>query len=141
MTDINILPRVWTDKGYYYPIFSELGVTYENPKLPFDEKNVKPLHWAFRWSFDPVTGGDIYFDNILERPTGLRDKNNKLIYEGDIVTDGFNTFVVEWYSEMAQFVARFRDEKQIYTLFYPDDAETKYEVLGNIHEGKKRHAK
>ena len=136
---IDILPRVWTDEGYFYPVYSELGVTYENPKLPFNEENMKPIHWAFRWRF--WGEDDIDFDNILERPTGLRDKNNKLIYEGDIVTDGFNTFVVEWYKEMAQFVARFRDEKQIYTLFYPDDAETKYEVLGNIHEGKKRHAR
>lgn len=78
---------------------------------------------------------------VVEQCTGLKDKNNKLIYEGDIVTDGFNTFVVEWYKEMAQFVARFRDEKHLYTVFYPDDANTKYEVLGNIHEGKKKHAK
>ena len=36
------LPRVWTEEtGYYYPCFSELGLTYENPNLEFNEENVQ----------------------------------------------------------------------------------------------------
>ena len=33
---------------------------------------------------------------IIEQCTGLRDKNGKLIYEGDVVYDGFIRFTVIW---------------------------------------------
>lgn len=86
MIDDRFLPRVWTDKGYYYPIFSELGITYENKNLPFTEENIKDINWAFRWWFNHSKENvDMEYINTLEQCTGLKDKNCKLIYEGDIV--------------------------------------------------------
>lgn len=37
------LPRVWTEEGYYYPVFSEFGIIYENKNLPFDEEHITGL--------------------------------------------------------------------------------------------------
>ena len=79
------LPRVWTEEtGYYYPCFSELGLTYENPNLEFNEENVQDLRFAYSWILDANKG--IYFKHIVERCSGIKDKHDKLIYEGDIIT-------------------------------------------------------
>lgn len=78
------LPRIWTESGYYYPCFSELGLTYENPDLEFNEDNVKDLRFAYSWILDADKG--IYFKHIVERCSGIKDKHDKLIYEGDIIT-------------------------------------------------------
>ena len=60
------LPRVWTEEtGYYYPCFSELGLTYENPNLEFNEENVQDLRFAYSWILDANKG--IYFKHIVER--------------------------------------------------------------------------
>lgn len=73
--------------------------------------------------------------HIIEFCTGLKDKNGKLIYEGDILTDGANTFIVNWYDDMALFRLLYKnDNRETYCLFYPDDAASKYTVIGNIHE-------
>lgn len=125
------LPRVWTEEGYYYPVFSEFGIIYENKNLPFDEEHIKDLDWAFQFHF---TGDDIDFVYILERPTGLRDKNNKLIYQGDIVkTEWFGEktiYQVVWDEKMACFCF---DGKDIFYLFDDLPADVT-EIIGNIHE-------
>ena len=68
-------------------------------------------------------------DNLtLEQCTGLKDKNGKLIYEGDIVDDG------EQYAEIIFDKSCFCYDDG--SGFYEDLAfyHTHCEVIGNIHE-------
>lgn len=86
-------PRVWDGEKYWYPILSELKITYECDKLSFCEENIRDLTWALDWHFPiKAEGGklkvldeELEFDHIVEGCVGKRDRNNKLIYEEDIV--------------------------------------------------------
>ena len=101
-------PRVWDGKKYWYPVFSELRITYECPDLPFSEENLRDLTWALDWHFPMKAEGgklevlneELEFNHIIEGCVGKRDINEKLIYEGDIVKvwhiNQYLYGVIEW---------------------------------------------
>ena len=71
---------------------------------------------------------------ILEQCTGIKDKNNKLIYENDIVLYNDIEYIIEWVGIECRWYFDSVDENNP-DIEYLDAEISKYiEIVGNIHQ-------
>lgn len=91
---------------------------------PFDGENA---NWSSSGHY--IHGKDVE----LMQYTGLKDKNGREIYEGDILQDATGVGEVEWVPEHCSFMIFTRNPSFYYHL--ESDGQLKVsEVVGNIYE-------
>ena len=75
---------------------------------------------------------------VIMQSTGIKDKNGKEIFEGDIVDYKGRKAIIKWHGSYASFIYRFVDETQERVsewepLFL---AYHHFEIIGNVYENK-----
>lgn len=128
--------RAWDKdlKRYFYDI-----AVYPNNVAAIQRHNIESMMLEAEYGATHWT--ELDENAVIEQYTGLKDKNGKEIYEGDIIqeeidfnskmTDGVFTYVVEWDSDTLCYGLRGNDNSIHDELW---EVNTSVEVIGNIHE-------
>lgn len=109
------------------------GIPFRNPAYGLDNDayypQIIPEVHGMHSSIDRCS----VIEETIGQFTGLTDKNNTMIFEGDIIQDvkEGKTAVVQWFSEHSAFMLWCKSENQVYWLF--DNDFLNIEVIGNIY--------
>lgn len=131
--------RVYLDRMYYQNEYNEyntnlVGIDFFNKTVTFaaytDGEEVDNLE---KYSFDE---NNIFYEKDLKimQYTGLKDKNNKEIYDGDILSDGNIKKPYKVVFENGSFKAEFEGDFDEYSFDLIDVVAQGCEVIGNIYE-------
>lgn len=107
--------------------------SWEEHRMLYDVEQTYDFMRGYPESVHADNFGEVLEDSnfIVMQCTGLKDKNGKLIYEGDVVKDDHEALhFVTWFYNGFQLEPLFKNG---YTIGIVND---EIEVIGNIYENK-----
>ncbi|KAF1308109.1 YopX family protein [Streptococcus sanguinis] len=102
--------------------------------IVFDNKTV----WVEEPDDENPSGCLDFDDVILMQSTGLKDKNGKEIFEGDVAYNGFRKTIVNYGKQAIEeefgAIREYVGFNLTLACGYPEAVPMNYEIIGNIYE-------
>lgn len=115
-------------RAWYMPLCEDVKPCYVyDVEQLYDGRTNKGFSYELGWASSFGTLLDSPEQFIVEQSTGSKDKNGKIIYEGDIIRVEDNNCLITWDNDNARYNVGGYGE--IAYLNYNE-----IEVIGNIHE-------